>query len=428
MWLKPVGSVIAKLVTVLVVAAGAPALVAGSAQAAPGATPQDPVVLTSLSQLPAGAVVLGSTVDQCATLTTWSVTTPGVNETTRSEYRWPLDVRTYTPAVEEVKEYTYKKPKYRTEYRFKYQKQVSGKIQKYSGGYWNNYSTFGYEWWQRPTWETDGSFKWGDWNVTVDVLESGAHSSTSNTWSSGGYSYRKVSTAYRYYKTATSESQVVPDGYTYLDWTTDVLGAPWIKTGERVKVAGQPAVLSPWVFDELTAWSPSPAAPADPDGQAGEDNPLNLRRVGTPMETRTLGNGDAIPEKVTYYRYSDGKVCATIAPPPPPPTTVVPPPPVVEILGEQAGRATGKLYTSCQRTVRVTMKNGTAETVAYKIKVGKKTTIKRVKSDSTRVFTTTGQYRDLAKLMLGNRVLAMKRVPKPCAPPEVLPATGKRQQ
>ena len=418
----------AQSVALLIAAVSLPVLVASAASAEPGSgsSQDDPIILTSLSDLPPGAVVLGSQVTQCATATTYSLTVPAVAETTREEFRWPLDVRTYKPAVAEVKEYTYKRPVTKTEYRFKYQKQVAGKIQKSANGSWYDTSTFGFEWWQRPTWNTDGSFKWGAWDGTAEVIETGSHGSTSNSYTSGGSTYRKVSTSYRYAKTTTSESRTVDGGFEYRDWTTEILGAPWIKTGERIKTAGQPAAFTPWAFEAWTAWSPSSAAPVDPDGQGGETNPLNLRRVGTPMETRVLGNGDAQPAKVTYYRYSDAKVCETVVPnptPAPEPTST----PEVEVLGEQSGRATGRLRTSCQGTVRVTMKNTTSSTAVYKIKVGREVTRKKVAAESKKSWTTRGKHRSVAKLMLGRRVLDKERLPKACPRPEVLPETGKRR-
>jgi len=73
------------------------------------------------------------------------------------------------------------------------------------------------------------------------------------------------------------------------------------------------------------------------------------------------------------------------------------------------------------------MRNSTSRSVTYKLIVGKKTTRVNVKAESTRRYTTTGRNGAIAKLMLGNNVLAKKRVPGRCSVPEVLPATGLRQ-
>ncbi len=116
-------------------------------------------------------------------------------------------------------------------------------------------------------------------------------------------------------------------------------------------------------------------------------------------------------------------------PAPVPPTTTPAPAPVppVEVLGEQAGgRAKGSIYTSCQQTVRVTMKNTSSRTVVYKVVVGKKVTTMKVKAHTTRKWTTSGPNKAMAKLMVGKKVLASKRIPGGCAQPEVLPATGVR--
>ena len=99
-----------------------------------------------------------------------------------------------------------------------------------------------------------------------------------------------------------------------------------------------------------------------------------------------------------------------------------------EVLGEQAGRATGRLYTSCQRTVRATMANRSDRTRTYKVKVGKRVIKKKVTADRTVVWTSTAKNGARVKLWLGKRLLAAKRVPKPCRRPEILPATGKRAE
>lgn len=44
--------------------------------------------------------------------------------------------------------------------------------------------------------------------------------------------------------------------------------------------AGSPAQIGAWSWTAFTDWSPSQATPADPDGQSGENNVLNLVQVG----------------------------------------------------------------------------------------------------------------------------------------------------
>ena len=59
--------------------------------------------------------------------------------------------------------------------------------------------------------------------------------------------------------------------------------------------------------------------------------------------------------------------------------------------------------------------------MVYKVKVGKKVKTKRVKADTTKTWTTTGPHRAVAKLMLGNRVLAKKRIPSRVRGPRSCP-------
>ena len=474
------GSLIARLMAVLLVATGAPALAAvglstASADTGPGSTQQNPIQLTSPNDVPAGSTSTGSTSVACATTSTWTHTVPAVASTNHAEYRysraipavaevreyrWPVETRSWVPAVSEVKEYTYKKPvaTYKTQHWAKYQKYVQGKVQKNVNNSWTNYSTFDWEKWAGSLWNTTGTFQTRDWSDTAspDVIAEGAHNSTSATYSS---IYRKVSQRYSY-RVIERQTRQVQTGttYEYKDWTTEVLGAPWVKTGERVKVAAVPAHWGSWTPAGYTAWGTSSTKPADTDTTRYGTVESRVKTAaipgyteyyvagGTPsrdiaaaswilettlagwtrFEERSVSNNDAKPAAVTYYAYNDQQVCETTTPTPPAVTPVPAPVLVVEVLGEEDGRATGRLYTSCQRTVRATMKNASSSTVAYKVVVGKKVTTVRVKAGSTRRWTTTGDYRSMAKLMLDGKVLAKKRVPAPCSPPEVLPATGMR--
>ena len=138
--------------------------------------------------------------------------------------------------------------------------------------------------------------------------------------------------------------------------------------------------------------------------------------------TATAQDGyELVGDTVFTFTINDA-ACVPLAPAP---VVVVEPAPEVEGV-QESGRATGRLATSCQGTVRVTMRNSTSSAVIYKVVVGKKVTKVKVKAESTRRYTTTGPNRSVAKLMLGSKVLAKKRVPGSCAVPEVLPATGLR--
>ncbi|WP_167288765.1 VWA domain-containing protein [Nocardioides seonyuensis] len=146
-----------------------------------------------------------------------------------------------------------------------------------------------------------------------------------------------------------------------------------------------------------------------------------------------------VPGDVDQSASTTVEVCAPVVTPPPTPVTppveppalpVAPPvaPPVpTEVLPAQAfGKAVGKVRTSCQGTVRATLDNASGVRVTYKLRVGKKVHSIKVKSLAKKKFRTSGEARAKVTLKLGKRVLDRIRVPKRCAPPEVLPATGLR--
>lgn len=98
---------------------------AGAADGTPGDSPDNPILVASPDDVPAGAVQTGeSTGDDCSTTTTWTLTVPATDDTTHEEFRygrfvqaveeqshqeWSVDKRTRT--IETVKDY-------RTEYHF----------------------------------------------------------------------------------------------------------------------------------------------------------------------------------------------------------------------------------------------------------------------------------------------------------------------
>jgi hypothetical protein len=63
----------------------------------PGSSPDNPIVVTALNQVPSGAVQTGSTVTDCATTTTWTLTIPATEDSSHQEFRYKRDI----PAVEE---------------------------------------------------------------------------------------------------------------------------------------------------------------------------------------------------------------------------------------------------------------------------------------------------------------------------------------
>ena len=448
-------------------------------------TSSTPIVVGSPSDVPAGAVEdvpsQYQTAGECDTTRSWTLVVP---PTTKQQYRHPLEKRTYTPgtaevshqeykykktvpAVEGVKEYRYRKAIMKTQYWAKYQKHVAGRVEKWNGSSWyDTGSDFGWTKWEGDFWNTTGSFQTRDWAdaASPDVIEEGGHGGVSDSFTNNGYTYRHQAERYSYRVIERLTRQVSTGTYEYSAWTTqvwgapwekveerwqtepkpaydvyynnggwtrDVLGSPWVRIAERkvVDSAAVPASFGPWTFDAWTAWSDTSAAPADPDGQDGETNPLNLRRVGTPMQQQTVQTAAGYTHQ---YVWSDGKACApttsTTTPAPPTTTPTTPTTPTdTEVLEESAsGKAVGSLKVSCQGTVRVTMRNGSSERVAYTVKIAKEKRKINVPSGKTRTWVTSAAPRDRAQLWLGDRLLASKRLPKACVAPEVLPETGLR--
>jgi len=356
--------------------------VATSASAIQGDDPSNPIILTSLDDVPAGAVSTGSHMRQCSTVQTWSLTIPGdaliehpeyrylrevpaVEEVSHQEYQWSIASRTYNPGQTELTHqvYSYEQvvPTYQTQYQ--YQMQVQGYAEAYvivDHGSWPSYvdhwgwvsaGTFGWEWWNGGT--TQWSFS------DVAVLYSGPHSAIQYQDSQ----YRKITTAYQFVKNGNAQQVQVGTHMEYTGETTSVLGSPWtLLGGYPHTVIDRPYIapsFTPWVWSSYTPWQTLTTPPADPDGQDGEANPLNLRKIteggpgvyeqkvittpaaaayneyfvygGPPslieanaswvsatqspsgwvrFDTRVVVDQEATPDVVTYYEYSNGVQCS----------------------------------------------------------------------------------------------------------------------
>lgn len=61
--------------------------------------------------------------------------------------------------------------------------------------------------------------------------------------------------------------------------------AAYASDAECVPSEGTPAVFGDWARASFTEWQPTDARPADPDGQSGPSNPLNLMQIGEREET-----------------------------------------------------------------------------------------------------------------------------------------------
>ena len=469
---------------------------------ATSSTATTPIVVGSPTEVPAGAVEnipsQYATAGECDTTRSWTLTvppsskqqyrhplekrtySPGAKEVSHQEYRWPLLKRTYTPGQDEVSHlvYAYKKvtPAVQGIKEYEFDKYVQKQKAKWSGTTYVGPISAGYA----------GSYTWRDagfasvWNTTGvaptapgPVRGEFIHNSGGTWYFTFFYEYRKISERWKvepqpekvelsgertttlgspwvllpgYPKKVVDKAAVpasfspwVADGYTSWSKTATAPADPDGQTGDtnplnlrmvgsprqEIKVvdsAAVPASFTPWVFDTFTAWSDSSAAPADPDGQDGETNPLNLRRVSAPMEQQTV---EVAAGYTQQYVWSDNKVCATTTTPTPTPT--VTPTDDTEVLPvEASGKAVGSLKVSCQGTVRVTMKNRSSEQVKYTVKIAKRSKSIAVGSGKTRKWVTSAAPLQRAQLFLGGKLLASKRLPKACGAPEVLPETGAR--
>lgn len=98
-----------------------------------------------------------------------------------------------------------------------------------------------------------------------------------------------------------------------------------------------------------------------------------------------------------------------------------------EVLPAQAfGRATGSVKAGCQGTVRTRVSNRTAETVTYRLRVGKKVHRIAVRSLGHKKFVTSGRALAKVTLKVGSTRLDRIRIPQRCEAPVVLPDTGLR--
>ncbi|MGN0062704.1 MAG: VWA domain-containing protein [Nocardioides sp.] len=92
--------------------------------------------------------------------------------------------------------------------------------------------------------------------------------------------------------------------------------------------------------------------------------------------------------------------------------------------GEETGKATGKVKTSCQGTVRATLRNRTTKAVSYTLRIGKKVATVRVPARTVRTVERKGAPKAKVVLKVGAKVLDRARVPNRCKPPHGLPDTG----
>jgi hypothetical protein len=334
-----------KIATAVTLMLGLAFVSTGSAQAAeevPGTSPENPIVVTDPAEVPEGAVEdevsTYETPEACDTTRSWVLTIPAneetsheefrflkevpaveeqshteyqikryvdaVEEVSHTEYRFPIDQRTYTPGQQETshQEYKYKKSvkDYKTENKYMYRKYVKGYFENRQG---QNKGSFAYELYSPVNGWSGELHHEGEWGQESATDGTGGHNDTT------GYNYdgnRKHSTNYEYRKSELIDTRQVENGshYEYSDWTTEVRGAPWVKTDERKVVDSEtvPPSFGPWSFKEFTPWVLSDTLPADPDTQDGEDNLLNLLRVRADgMESKKVVTTEAVDGYWVYY-------------------------------------------------------------------------------------------------------------------------------
>jgi LPXTG-motif cell wall-anchored protein len=244
----------------------------------------------------------------------------GVEEGSHTEYRWAIETRTYTPAVEEVShmetvidvpavpeipevshmetvviapaipaveevshvEYKYQKEKWNwygwVPKAFKTEDNVGNAIK----GYWHdNGSAF----WSAEV-KSDAPFVMGE-----------EHSSS---W----FRYVKISEKIVIDVEAQPEIPAVTEEVKVIDQAL-VPAVPAVTHEEKViDQPFVPAIFGPWEFDDFTAWRTSSVEPADPDAESGADNPLNLVRLDDREENKVVDiEAKAAVQEVSHQEF-----------------------------------------------------------------------------------------------------------------------------
>lgn len=267
----------------------------------PGSSPDNPIVVSDLSDIPAEAAISAVLNKDCSTTYTGVLTIPATNDTEHQEWGTEERTREYYPGSEEVSHqvYSYVKTVADFKTKYQYQKQVKGVVQQRDNGQgqWHNTGqTFDWEWWVGNT--TQWSFS------DVDVLESGSHNATQATWTQSGHQWRKQTTQYRYVKNGVTEQ--VPNGShdEYSGEVLEPLGDPWVLLpGYPKTVVDQEAV--PASYGEWTEWTVRTSGdlvePVLPD-----NTDTHEYRMTGPV---TVVDTEGTPETVVYYQFNDGKTC-----------------------------------------------------------------------------------------------------------------------
>jgi hypothetical protein len=254
----------------------------------PGDSADNPIVVDSLDEIPAGAALTAVLNDDCSTTTNGVLTVPGSEETSHQEFRYSRDVpavdeqahfewsildrqRTFTPAQDEVSHTEFKYERtvedYKTQYHFR--KYTQTRERTYSPGtpavasVWANFSpnkqqgTFT----GPPSWPTDSR---GTWHLHSQIP--GGHAGPNGVYQKGS---GNSSWFYRFNGTA-----AVPGSW-----------GPWGAFGP----------WTPWVPETHTSWedSDAPLGSPAPHG-SGQNGNVQWERVWQAQfdgQTRQVENG-----------------------------------------------------------------------------------------------------------------------------------------
>lgn len=426
----------------------------GRADAVPGSSAADPVVVANPSDVPAGAVEDAqstyATASECDTTRSWVHTVPGTNAVTHKEWTAEQSSRTKS-----------QQPVYKTQYRFAKYTRIKTrtytpgtpaiKAQHYSlaGGAWKTNATPAFPNPGDPyKWVANTGFEPHGGEATYPSGTTGQHytGAPGNTnWFYFQPAKAAVPGTYGSWSAYGDWSKWTPESHTSWQDSNTPLGVPeyhasgtysngtqWYRewqaraTGETRQVqTGTQTVYSEW-----SAWTPygtnpyrtEPVLPANTDLK-------QYRKNGPVVVTDQAGT----PAVVTYYAWSDGKVCETttstptpeppvVTPPVALPPVVTPPTPELKVKPrvDVSTRCTGttKYVADNRRSeapVKFTLKGG-KWTNKITVPAGKKVTVvKRLPNGVRAVIKTVGDMDSV-------------RVPNPCpTPPKSTPSTGFRK-
>lgn len=311
----------------------------------PGSSSGNPIVLASLDDLPAGAVVTGSTKDECATTTTATLTVPGSDESSHEEFRylrevpgneqtshqeWGVEERTRTSTEEFQYERTVKD--YKTEYhfaKFTHTKTKARNGQWSAYGPWTKWSPETHTSWEdsttplgSPAFHGQGTYANGtqwyrEWQAMFDgqtrQVSNGSHTETSDWLTSppAGDGWVQIDTR-----------------TTFGDWSewavtqSHLLFAPTLPANSSVheyRATGPVTVVDSDASPARTEYFVMGGEPSENRGDASWVLPEQVpaEQGWTEFEHRTVVDEEGTPESVTYYAFNDEVECDS--PPPVPP-------------------------------------------------------------------------------------------------------------